>query len=193
MNILAVSPESDYADEAACVVRLLENGLNRYHLRKPDWCAEQSAAFLRQLPEALQGRVSIHQHHELTRRFPVGVHYKDIAGGDFMVSSAQAQVSRSLHKLSGLEDACQGMDYVFLSPLYPSISKTGYSSDWSFDELRSVLSKERSAKVYALGGLDINNFEEALGLGYDGVVLHGALWRTADPVEVLAQFRRIAA
>ena len=70
-------------------------------------------------------------------------------------------------------------------------SKTGYSSDWSFDELRSVLSKERSAKVYALGGLDINNFEEALGLGFDGVVLHGALWRTADPVEVLAQFRRI--
>ena len=57
MNILAVSPESDYADEAACVVHLLENGLNRYHLRKPDWCAEQSAAFLRQLPEAC-GRAS---------------------------------------------------------------------------------------------------------------------------------------
>lgn len=193
MNLLAVSPESDYADEAACVVRLFENGLRRYHLRKPGWTADQTAGFIGQLPGDLQSRISIHQHHELADTFSVGRHHKAGAGVILTKPTAPAAVSRSLHTLSGLEDACQGMDYVFLSPVFPSISKPGYAPDESFAALRSVLSNEHSANVYALGGLDINNFEEALELGFDGVVLHGALWLSADPVKVLAQFGRVAA
>lgn len=192
MNVLAVSPESDYAGEAACVVRLLENGLARYHLRKPGWAAGQTAEFIRQLPKDLQPRISLHQHHELAGDFPVGLHFRDSGAWDLPEASAES-LSRSLHRPAGLAEACQGMDYVFLSPVFSSISKPGYAPDWSLDELQAALPVLCPAAVYALGGIDPGNYSQAMELGFDGVVLHGALWGADDPVEMLAQFGRVAA
>ena len=37
MDLLAVSPENEYQGEVDLVIALLEGGLDRYHLRKPDW------------------------------------------------------------------------------------------------------------------------------------------------------------
>ncbi len=193
MDVLAVSPGSDYAGESASAIRLLENGLARYHLRKPDWTAGQTAGFIRQLPGDLQSRVSIHQHHELADAFPVGLHYKDGADPISAKPPEEAVVSRSLHRLADLGDACAGMKYVFLSPVFPSISKPGHAPDWAPGDLSAAISAERSARIYALGGIHPGNSAEALRLGFDGVVLHGALWQSSDPVEVLSLFRRAAA
>lgn len=192
MKIIAVSPESDYADEAACIVRLLETGLERYHIRKPGWSVAKTAALLSTVPEEWLPRISIHQHHELAESFPLGLHYKDTKDAKLKASAMQVPLSRSLHSIDGLKDASAGIDYVFLSPVFPSISKVNYAPDWSFDELRTALLNERTAEIYALGGIDLETVEEALGLGFDGVVLHGTLWRSADPVEVLAQLGRVA-
>ncbi|MGC6456168.1 MAG: thiamine phosphate synthase [Coraliomargaritaceae bacterium] len=192
MKILAVSPESDYAEEATCIIRLLENGLARYHLRKPNWAVEQTADLLHKLPEEWLPRLSIHQHHQLAESFPVGVHYKDTKVGKWILPSVQASISRSLHSIEGLSEASAGMDYVFLSPVFASISKVNHSPSWSDDTIRAVLSQERSTEIFGLGGINADTIEEAIGLGFDGVVVHGALWQSLDPLAVFSQFGRIS-
>ena len=69
--------------------------------------------------------------------------------------------------------------------------KDGLLSDWSFDELRSVCRKSVRQKFMHWVGW-ICNFEEALGQLSMWWFFTAQLY-TADPVEVLAQLRRIAA
>ena len=195
MDLLAVSPESEYSDEVNLIGRLFESGLTRYHLRKPDWSFEQCSRFLEAIPSDFHSRISLHQHHALAARFGTGVHFKEAdLSGDWMRDLATCLpkqdkaseffvCSGSFHSLRDI--ASRGFDYVFLSPIFPSISKRNHIPKWSMDELSSALKAPSEARIYALGGMTSTNFIQAIQLGFDGVVLHGALWQAAEPLRIL--------
>ena len=74
------------------------------------------------------------------------------------------------------------MDYVFLSPVFDSISKTGYAAAFPDGaELSDRLICSRYP-VYALGGVTRERLEEVHALGFAGAALLGAVWEAADPV-----------
>jgi len=194
MDILAVSPVSEYAGEALLLPRLFEGGLARYHLRKPSWSLARCAEWLRAIPASLLSQISIHQHHELADTFGVGLHLKDGPAAALPVAErrlAEAPLrSRSLHGLHRLETSLDGFGYALLSPVFPSISKSGYGPQWSEAELRQALAAPRRAKLYALGGITAANAARAVDFGFDGVVLHGALWQAVDPLAELLKLTR---
>lgn len=187
MQLIVVSPESEYADEASVIVRLLDAGLTRYHLRKPDWTAAQCADLLAKVPQQLHTQLSIHQCYELADSHAVSIHLKDNG------STHSLAKSRSLHDLQSIADKVKDLDYAFLSPIFPSITKTGYVSPWIELELRDALRGPRELQFYALGGITTGTAERALDLGFDGVVLHGTVWQSADPVQAFQSFRKEAA
>jgi len=195
MHLLAVSPESEYADEPALVVRLFDAGLARYHLRKPDWSREQCAEWLQAIPMGLHALISVHQHHDLAKEFGVGLHFRD--DGQRLDHEARFGVgplvrSRSLHELERLSERVEGMAYTFLSPIFASISKQGYKPDWTEAELRAALAGPRSSKLYALGGITAENLAQVGELGFDGAVLHGCLWQANDPIAAFDVVRKEA-
>ncbi len=199
MNVYAISPESIDDVDVCVVVALLDAGLSGYHLRLPNVSEQAVAAILERVPEESRERLVMHQHHDLVDQFGLGgFHYKD----DDRVDSERARRqgtsngkktwSRSLHALEDLCDCVDGWDYVFLSPVFPSISKTAYRADWSEQELTRLihsLHRARFSKVCALGGVDASNAVRAQELGFGGVVLHGALWRVDDPVRELEKIK----
>ena len=78
MDLLAISPEGHYDDEAGVIEALLAAGLTRYHLRKPSDSPAQVAAVLVQLPRTCRSRVVVHQHREQVQQFGLGgYHFKD--------------------------------------------------------------------------------------------------------------------
>ncbi len=196
MDLLVVSPESEYANEAELIVRLFDAGLCRYHLRKPAWSMEQCAALLQEIPAAYHARISTHQYHRLIEMFEVGVHFKEAvvhasAGdaeprviGGYVPECVPQIKSRSLHGIQNLRMHLRGIDYAFLSPIFPSISKENYSPTWSESELCAALKPSFAAKVYALGGITPTHVGCALKYGFDGVVLHGVLWQAAEPLTI---------
>lgn len=199
MRILAVSPESEYADEPELIMRLLDAGLDRYHVRKPSWDLAAYGSLIEAVAVAYRSRLSIHQFPELSQRYSIGFHLKDAeAGSTAPAGESHGEViafgprlrSRSLHRLSGLAASVSGFYYSFLSPVYPSLSKPGYRATWSQAELRAALALPRSGRLYALGGITPANAPKALELGFDGVVLHGALWQSSDPVQVVRHCRK---
>ncbi len=63
MRLIVISPEGDDPREQRLLPALVAAGLERYHLRKPAWGAEQLAAWLTPLPAAVRARIVLHQHH----------------------------------------------------------------------------------------------------------------------------------
>ncbi|MGZ0657292.1 thiamine phosphate synthase [Coraliomargarita sp. W4R72] len=189
-----MSPVSEYANEADVIVRLLQAGLARYHVRKPMWSVADCAALLDAVPREWHARMSIHQHHVLARSYAVGIHFKDgVVADDSLAEMLGAECrvcSRSLHNLEGLEGSLHGVDYAFLSPVFQSISKHGYGPAWTEAGLRVALSGHLPAKLYALGGITAVTAARVSELGFEGVVLHGSLWQAVDPLAAFYAFRK---
>ena len=87
------------------------------------------------IPAALYSRISLHDHHELAARFGVGgVHLN--SRNPSVPDGFGGMVSRSCHSIAELSQYSSVCDYMFLSPIFDSISKSGYVSRFSLEEIR---------------------------------------------------------
>lgn len=85
-------------------------------------------------------------------------------------------VSRSCHSIEEL-DHIEDIDYCFLSPIFDSISKKGYLSAFSKEELADASRKGIiNSKVYALGGITPEHIPLLQEFGFGGVAVLGYLW-----------------
>lgn len=94
---------------------------------------------------------------------------------------------------------CRGeLDYVFLSPIFPSISKAGYGGTGAAaafpdaDRLASALAGSRYP-VLALGGVTPERFPELAELGFAGAALLGGIWGADYPLQAWEVARDAAA
>jgi len=180
---IVISDPSTREGEAGIVCQLFEAGLSRFHLRKPGWSRDEMRELLAGL-HPYHDRVVLHSHHCLSMEYAVGgVHIKVHSSS----TSGAPSRSASLHRIEELEDLTMKLDYVFLSPFFPSISKPGYGPSFSHTALRSALCATPHT-VVALGGIDRDRMRDAKALGADGVALLGAVWQSPDPV---AAFRSL--
>jgi len=94
--------------------------------------------------------------------------------------------AHSFEELKKNEEA----EICFLSPIFDSISKTGYKAGFSKQELREGIAawkifqkkENRSQKLFALGGIKTGNLAEIAELGFNGAAVLGAVWRSPNPV-----------
>ena len=105
-------------------------------------------------------------------------------------------LSRACHSLEEVETTVSRFNYVLMSPVYDSISKQGYRSGYSKDELKQAQeSGVIHEKVVALGGISEVNLAEIKSLGFGGAALLGDIWNRyhtwKDAEELLAHFRRL--
>lgn len=182
MELIAITVPYFYANEGRDIARLL-NGtrFSRLHIRKPGATAVEMRRLLAEIPTKLCHKVSLHDCLELAREFEVGgVHLsrrnpKPPVGWHGLVS-------RSLHSVDGIAGANE--DYVFLSPIFPSISKPGYSGKFSLEELKGIVPK----KVFALGGITEERLPIVERIGFGGAAMLGAVWyRRIDPEQFKLQ------
>jgi thiamine-phosphate pyrophosphorylase len=64
---------------------------------------------------------------------------------------------------------------VLLSPVFDSISKTGYKA--AFDTNFRLDKDGYAGNVLALGGINQHTADKARHMLFDGIALHGAIWQ----------------
>lgn len=165
------------ADEARHIIRLLDEGTDRIHLRKPESDIHDCARLLEAIPEEYYQRISLHDHFELLRDYPLGgVHLNrrnPLPPEDF-----KGLVSCSCHSFEEVERRKQQCDYVFLSPIFNSISKQGYAAAFTDDELRGAADSGLvDDRVYALGGVSADKLPLLTDWHFGGYVQLGAVWK----------------
>ena len=193
LDLIVISPEADYPNELDWVIKLFEAGLERYHIRKPGMTDQQVFDYLQAIPSKWRSRVVPHQHHAAVEPMGLGGwHFKDnkvqLSRADHWrsIRSVGQLLSRSIHSLDDLNEDLSGWDYVFLSPVFQSISKQNYGPQWEDTQLSAALHYCKDAyqtKVYALGGVDETRVADVCEMGFDGMALLGAIWATRYPLE----------
>jgi thiamine-phosphate pyrophosphorylase len=173
MNLIVITYETIFDGEASAINRLFERGMETLHLRKPQATKEELGILLSQIDEKFHSRIVLHDHFSLNDSFRLkGVHLN--RRNSQCPNRQGLSLSRSCHSLEELENN-DDFNYVFLSPVFDSISKPGYNHAFSQEELR--MAKERiNEKVIALGGISSETIPLVKAYGFGGVAVLGALW-----------------
>jgi thiamine-phosphate pyrophosphorylase len=103
-------------------------------------------------------------------------------------------VGRSCHDAAEVSAAHdEGVDYVSLSPVFPSISKPEHDQALEPPGLRFLSAGHPGLAVYALGGVTADNAGECVRCGAAGVISVGSVMGAEDPGQVVSDIRHAIA
>jgi thiamine-phosphate pyrophosphorylase len=197
MQLLLISPPHSIQDEERLVSEMLALGLARFHLRKPEWDRTQMLNYVAGIPARFHSRLVLHSHHSLVSELGLGgVHLTAairIAGQTRRPTRLGQTLSTSFHSLAEINQHRRRYDYVFLSPIFNSLSKQGYEAAFDLAEVAATLQQlqQRASpgpQVIALGGIEGHRLSAVRRAGFAGAAVLGAVWQQADPV---AAFRAL--
>lgn len=179
--LIAVTPEDICHGESGIVAGILDAGFDYVHLRHPAASLAEVKAVIEDIPHRLRRRLRLHGHFGLVHEFNLGgLHLNRRCPSP--PCGYQGPVSRSCHSVAEVTEVAGECDYVTLSPIFPSISKPGYSAEFSPSSLSSL----PAGKVVALGGLDGSRALSLESYPFGGYAFLGAVWGASDPVATAA-------
>ncbi len=180
MKLIVITTPSFFIEEDKIITSLFEEGLDILHLRKPETPAMYSERLLTLIPQEYHKKIVTHEHFYLKEEFDLmGIHLN--ARNPKEPHDYDGHVSCSCHSAEEVKNKKHFYDYVFMSPIYDSISKVNYYSTYSPEDLRQA-QRERiiDQKVMALGGINEENILEIKDFGFGGAVILGDIWNKFD-------------
>jgi thiamine-phosphate pyrophosphorylase len=90
----------------------------------------------------------------------------------------------------GMEAGNLDVDYLGVSPIFSTPTKTDTTTEWGIESLRFLRSRSRHPLV-AIGGIDSSNAQAIVEAGADGLAVVSAICAAADPKEASRHLRRI--
>lgn len=199
MNIIVISSPQQELNESSLINALFEHGLEIFHLRKPTYSPYETEALVQAIDVKYRKRVVLHQHYELAEKYHLrGIHFTGhyiknnpdkLSNWYQTVQAHKMTMSSSKHQLIELTALEVPYDYVFLSPVFDSISKVGYKS--SFGDLKSVDKYKNTTQIVALGGISLDKIDQVKRMGFDGAAVLGTIWQ--QPTKAVAAFMELKA
>ena len=169
----------DWEKEKQIIKTLLQNNeIEYFHIRKPEFTSEQMSLWLEDLPLAIRKRLSLHDCLEVAKEFQIGGVHLNARNNYTAHFAFEGRISRSCHSIEEVKKWKPKCDYVFLSPIYNSISKEGYEAKFSKEELRKAVKQGViDEKVFALSGVEPSKFSELKEIGFSAAAIMGFLWK----------------
>ena len=120
-------------------------------------------------------RIVIHDFFELAEPYGLkGIHLN--ARRSTVPDGYEGHVSRSCHSLEEVKRYKDACDYVFLSPIFDSVSKQGYASAFTDATLRQASEDGViDHKVIALGGVTPDKISYLRQLNFGGAAMLGCV------------------
>ena len=180
MKLIVITTPVFLPDEAAHINALFEAGLEILHLRKPHSSVDEVESLVQSVSEPFRNRIILHEHFGLVEKYGLkGIHLN--ARNPVAPEGYHGHISRSCHSLQEVMEWKSSCDYVFLSPIYDSISKEGYGTHFTAEQLQDArLRGLIDEKVVALGGICADNIPEVKSFGFGGVALLGDVWNRGN-------------
>ncbi|MBL7690771.1 MAG: thiamine phosphate synthase [Flavipsychrobacter sp.] len=193
MQIVLLTPENEMPHETGIANSLFAAGLQRLHLRKYGASEAQLTQYISAIHPQFRQRIVIHSHFHLLHDLGLGgIHLNTATRLSPTLSSIThgipAEVtSTSFHSWQEITDNTIHYRYVFISPVFNSISKPGYLAGIDRTQLPTVKAQQKAAgiapAIYALGGIDHTNISTLKNEGFDGAALLGSIWQAQDPLQ----------
>lgn len=183
MKLFVLTAEHFFDGEPQAINRLFGNGMDVLHVRKPCASFGETKRFIEQIDEVFHPQIVVHDHYELASLLGLkGIHLNRRNEAPYSPSCGKfgLSVSRSCHSFEEIAEAPAEYDYMFLSPVFDSLSKAGYKrrytpDQWNEASLRGLL----TPRVIALGGITAARVPVVRRYGFGGVAVSGSLWMDA--------------
>lgn len=176
MKLVAITHPEYLPNEAELLCRLFESGLAYLHLRKPQSSKTSFIKLIEDIPTYWHSKIVLHDYYELCHRYDLGGIHLNRRNSSH-INDCKV-FSCSCHSLKEVEYYRSKVEkYLFLSPIFDSVSKQGYTSNFTIGQLLEA--KERGAiaeDIIALGGITSSNINVISRLGFGGAAVLGSLW-----------------
>lgn len=194
MKIIIITSDKPIQNETQRITELFQLGLQRLHIRKPQASRNEVEALIKQIPAQFHPQIVLHQFPELLKSYQLGgfhiTQYNKHQSDEIKLSIATNQtISISCHSFEEI-NKLTGYDYFFISPVYNSISKQGYESNFTKEELMKGLATNADKNIVALGGINKENLTEISSTGFYGAALLGGIWSAENPIEEWNKIRK---
>jgi thiamine-phosphate pyrophosphorylase len=188
--LIVITHPEPVARELVKINSLFEAGMEILHIRKPKYSKREYMELLNGINQKYHAQIKIHELFELTDCYSLlGVHLN--ARNASYGGRAKVNISKSCHTIEELEQIAD-YDYVFLSPIFDSISKAGYVSTFSNETLQKAEEKGIiNEKVIALGGIDEKTLPLLRGRRWGGAAVLGSIWKGEDVVTNFLKLKAI--
>lgn len=185
MKIVLITPPDFFVEEDKILTSLFEEGLDILHLRKPGTAPMYSERLLTLIPKQYHNRIVTHDHFYLKEEFGLkGIHLNH--RNPDVPLNYKGHVSYSCHSLEEVKQKKAYFNYVFMSPIFDSISKKNYLSNFPHEMLkRASHEKIIDKKVIALGGITAENIPTLKAYGFGGIAILGDIWNRFDTHEAI--------
>lgn len=176
MKIIVITRPYFFEGEDKYITYLLEQGIYRLHIRKPHASEKEVQALIEKIPQKYYAQVVLHEHPHLVEKYQLqGFHLNSRC--PHLPDGYKGGVSRSCHSLEEVVRYKDQCDYVFLSPIFDSISKEGYGSAFSQEELQNAYKQGIiNDNVIALGGIKPEHASYLEANGFGGMAFLGYVW-----------------
>jgi thiamine-phosphate pyrophosphorylase len=202
-STIVVATLEEMQDQIPLLPRLFDAGMQVIHIRTKSFTKNGFRKTLESIPSSFHSRIVIHGYYELAFSFSLGgIHLTENSKTRSTASSVfkrlrHLPLSASFHSLEDLKSNSRAFKYVFLSPVFDSISKPEYKAEFESAELKSFLSAFKSngkapVPVMALGGINEKNIPLVREMGFDGGVISGALWKSSDPLKSFLKIQQVS-
>lgn len=197
MKLAIMTKSTFFVEEDKILATLFEAGLDNLHLYKPDSSPIYSERLLSLLPDNYYDKITVHGHYYLKDEYRLaGIHLD--TPSDQLPLGYKGRVGRTCKDIELLKEVKKKSDYVFLGNVFNSLSDSSQHSNLNMNDLeqagrRGLIDK----KVFAIGGVSIDNISLLRDLGFGGVVICGDLWskfdihNQMDYKELIAHFERL--
>ena len=193
MKVIVISSSGDSENEPLIANKMFAAGLKSFHIRKPKWSTRRLRQYVDKIDPTFHHRLVIHSHHNLALYYNLkGIHLTkkhrkhSFASGIMLrllkLKNKNLTISTSMSRLTSLAEGNGKYDYVFLSPVFDSLSGK-YQSGFTESTLKTSINKTKY-KVIARGGVDIYSIEKVMDIGFSGMALYTSLWKNSDPLDM---------
>ncbi len=182
MEIAVFSWPDQLDNEHALIKALFDNGLETFHLRKPGWTEEATYDFLTNIPAEWHPRVILHQHFALSKTFDIkGIHFSKrwpLYRNSDWLKMENLLFSCSIHEFNQYQNLPKGIDRIYLSPVFQSISKPNTYGAFEGKAMADFIqAHQHQISIFGLGGIHLYNIFRLKQLGFSGAGILGAIWK----------------
>lgn len=176
---IVVTSPSFFNGEAEFLHRLIACGADYIHLRKPGATRDECSRLLDRMCGEDLKHIVLHDFFELAVRYGLhGIHLNSRCSQ--VPDGYRGHISRSCHSLEEVVKHKNACDYVFLSPIFDSISKHGYASAFDDNTLKDASARGViDNRVIALGGVTPERTAYLRALNFGGAAMLGCVNRLA--------------
>jgi thiamine-phosphate pyrophosphorylase len=185
MDLIIISPEQLVNNEVEIIKSLFNEGLQQFHIRKPTWERESIEEYLMKFSSKERAKMVLHSNYVLAEKYNLkGIQ----VGKDRLFESCDFQnkfeyVGYSAHSFYEINKLKAVYSNFFLSPIFNSISKMGYHSNFEEIEIKQFIQNNKDIRLIALGGVNHQNIKKVKELGFDKAALLGAIWMNNYPIK----------